>query len=133
MIEGPLDEPQVTLSSSPPLPGDQLMLMLLTGRPPADRNSTESRGVPMNLAVYIGQDLLLQWFGGEPTESWTSIMDRFDVTVGRRLTRAGDETLEAQFRLGEDVIRDGDSVYITGERDVFDFYNAGVKFVFRFK
>ena len=133
LIEGSLDEPQVTLSSSPPLPGDQLMLMLLTGRPPADRNSTESRGVPMNLAVYIGQDLLLQWFGGEPTESWTSIMDRFDVTVGRRLTRAGDETLEAQFRLGEDVIRDGDSVYITGERDVFDFYNAGVKFVFRFK
>jgi translocation and assembly module TamB len=133
LIEGPLDEPQVTLSSSPPLPGDELMLMLLTGRPPADKNSPESRGVPMNLAVYIGQDLLLQWFGGESSESWTSILDRFDVIVGRRLTRAGDETLEAQFRLGEDVIRDGDSIYITGERDVFDFYNAGVKFVFRFK
>jgi translocation and assembly module TamB len=133
LIEGPLDEPQVTLSSSPPLPGDQLMLMLLTGRPPADKNSAKNRGVPMNLAVYIGQDLLLQWFGGDSTESWTSILDRFDVTVGRRVTRAGDETLEAQFRLGEDVIRDGDSIYITGERDVFDFYNAGVKFVFRFK
>ena len=133
LIEGSLDEPQVTLSSSPPLPGDELMLMLITGRPPADKNSTERRGVPMNLAVYIGQDLLMQWFGGGEAESWTSILDRFDVTVGRRVTRAGDETLEAQFRLGEDVLRDGDSIYITGERDVFDFYNAGVKFVFRFK
>ena len=133
LIEGSLDEPQVTLSSSPPLPGDELMLMLITGRPPADKNSTERRGVPMNLAVYIGQDLLLQWFGGGETESWTSLLDRFEVTVGRRVTRGGDETLEAQFRLGEDVLRDGDSIYITGERDVFDFYNAGVKFVFRFK
>ena len=133
LIEGSVDEPQVTLSSSPPLPGDELMLMLITGRPPADKNSTEKRGVPMNLAVYIGQDLLMQWFGGGEAESWTAILDRFDVTVGRRVTRAGDETLEAQFRLGEDVLRDGDSIYITGERDVFDFYNAGVKFVFRFK
>jgi len=132
LIEGPLDEPQVTLSSSPPLPGDQLMLMLLTGQPPADKSSTDTRGVPMNLAVYIGQDLLHQWFGGE-SESWASILDRFDVTVGRRVTRAGDETLEAEFRLGENVIRDGDSIYITGEKDVFDFYNAGVKFVFRFQ
>lgn len=132
LIEGPLDEPQVTLSSSPPLPGDQLMLMLLTGQPPADKSSMETRGVPMNLAVYIGQDLLHQWFGGE-SESWASILDRFNVTVGRRVTRAGDETLEAEFRLGENVIRDGDSIYITGEKDIFDFYNAGVKFVFRFQ
>lgn len=132
LIEGPLDEPQVTLSSSPPLPGDQLMLMLLTGQPPADKSSTETRGVPMNLAVYVGQDLLHQWFGGE-SESWVSILDRFDVTIGRRVTRAGDETLEAEFRLGENVIRNGDSIYITGEKDVFDFYNAGVKFVFRFQ
>jgi translocation and assembly module TamB len=132
LIEGPFDEPQVTLSSSPPLPGDELMLMLLTGQPPADKNRTGTRGVPMNLAVYVGQDLLSQWFGGESTESWTSVLDRFDVTIGRRVTRAGEETLEAQFRLGEDVFRDGDNVYITGEKDVFDFYNAGVKFVFRF-
>jgi len=32
-----------------------------------------------------------------------------------------------------DVLRDGDKLYITGEKDLFDFYNAGLKIVFRFK
>ena len=133
LIEGPLEEPRVTLSSSPPLPGNELMLMLITGQPPASENRTATGGVPMNLAVYIGQDLLSQWLGGDSTESWGSILDRFEVTRGRRVTRSGEETLETQFRIGEDVIRDGDSIYITGEKDIFDFYNAGLKFVFRFK
>jgi translocation and assembly module TamB len=133
LIEGPVEEPQITLSSSPPLPSDQLMLMLLTGSPPREENQTGAEGVPMNLAVYVGQDLLIKWFGGESTESWTSVLDRFDATFGRRVTRAGDETLEAQFRVGDDVIRDGDSIYITGEKDVYDFYNAGLKIVFRFQ
>jgi translocation and assembly module TamB len=133
LIEGPVEEPRVTLSSSPPLPGNELMLMLLTGQPPASENRSTIGGVPMNLAVYIGQDLLSQWFGGDSTESWTSVLDRFQVIQGRRVTRSGEETLETQFRIGEDVLRDGDSIYITGEKDVFDFYNAGLKFVFRFK
>jgi translocation and assembly module TamB len=133
LIEGPVEEPRVTLSSSPPLPGDELMIMLLTGQPPANENRSTTGGVPMNLAVYIGQDLMSQWFDGDSTESWASILDRFRVTMGRRVTRSGEETLEAEFRIGKDVLKDGDSIYITGEKDVFDFYNAGLKFVFRFQ
>jgi translocation and assembly module TamB len=133
LIEGPVEEPRVTLSSSPPLPGNELMLMLITGQPPTNENRSTTSGVPMNLAVYIGQDLMSQWFGGDSTESWASILDRFQVTLGRRVTRSGEETLEAEFRIGEDVFKDGDSIYITGEKDVFDFYNAGLKFVFRFQ
>ncbi len=133
LIEGPVEEPRVTLSSSPPLPGDELMIMLLTGQPPVAENRTTTDGVPMNLAVYIGQDLLSYWFSGDSTESWASILERFEITRGRRVTRSGEETLETQFRVGEDVFRDGDSIYITGEKDIFDFYNAGLKFVFRFK
>jgi translocation and assembly module TamB len=109
------------------------MIMLLTGQPPVAENRTTTDGVPMNLAVYIGQDLLSYWFSGDSTESWASILERFEITRGRRVTRSGEETLETQFRVGEDVFRDGDSIYITGEKDIFDFYNAGLKFVFRFK
>jgi translocation and assembly module TamB len=133
LIEGPVEEPRVTLSSSPPLPGNELMLMLISGQPPANENRSTTGGVPMNLAVYIGQDLMSQWFDGDSTESWASILDRFKVTLGRRVTRSGEETLEAEFRIGKDVFKDGDSIYITGEKDVFDFYNAGLKFVFRFQ
>jgi len=133
LVEGPVEEPRVTLSSSPPLPGNELMLMLITGQPPASENRSTTGGVPMNLAVYIGQDLISQWFDGDSTGSWTSILDRFKVILGRRVTRSGEETLEAEFRIGEDVFKDGDSIYITGEKDIFDFYNAGLRFVFRFQ
>jgi translocation and assembly module TamB len=133
LIEGLVEEPQITLSSSPPLPGNELMLMLLTGQPPASENRSTTGGIPINLAVYIGQDLISQWFERDSTETWASILDRFQVTLGRRVTRSGEETMEAEFRIGEDVFRDGDSIYITGEKDIFDFYNAGLKFVFRFE
>lgn len=133
LIEGTANEPQITLSSFPPLPGNELMLMLISGQPPATENRTATSGVSMNLAVYVGQDLISQLFGGDEAESWASIVDRFEVTLGRRTTRAGDDTLETQFRLGEDLLMDGDTLYITGEKDMYDFYNAGLKFVFRFK
>ena len=49
------------------------------------------------------------------------------------MTRSSEETIEAQFRIAEGVLRDGDKLYLTGEKDIWDFYNAGLKIVFRFK
>ena len=82
------------------------------------------------LAVFLGKDLMARWFGSESTDA---IMDRFDIGIGRAVTRSGEETIDAQFRLADDVLRDGDKLYLTGEKDIFDFYNAGLKIVFRFK
>ena len=62
-----------------------------------------------------------------------AIVDRFDIGIGRAVTRSGEETIDAQFRIADDVLRDGDKLYLTGEKDIFDFYNAGLKIVFRFK
>ena len=87
----------------------------------------------MNVAVYVGRDFISRWFGSESVEASESILDRFQVDVGRAVTRGGEETLDAQFRLTQGIISDGDTLYLTGEKDVFDFYNAGVKIVFRFK
>jgi translocation and assembly module TamB len=55
------------------------------------------------------------------------------VDVGRAVTRGGDETINARFRLAEGLLQNGDTLYITGEKDVFDQYNAGVRIVFRFR
>jgi autotransporter translocation and assembly factor TamB len=134
LVEGVYDEPVVTLSSIPPLSNEELLLLVLTGQPPkvmGDR--TVSQRQAMNVAVYVGRDFISRWFGSESVESRESILDRFEVEVGRAVTRAGEETLDAQFRLTEGIISDGDTLYLTGEKDVFDFYNAGVKIVFRFK
>jgi translocation and assembly module TamB len=134
VVEGPYDEPVVTLSSVPPVSNEELLLLILSGQQPKTSGErTASQRQTMTVAVYVGRDFISRWFGSESVESGESILDRFQVEVGRALTRAGEETIDAQFRLAEGIVRAGDTLYLTGEKDVFDFYNAGVKFVFRFK
>jgi hypothetical protein len=133
-VDGPYDDPVVTLSSTPPLSDEELLLLLLTGLPPktpTTQASTKAAG--MNVAVYVSKGLLARWFGSEAVESDESIVDRFEVEVGRGVTRSGDETIDTQFRLAEHVIRAGDVLYLTAEKDTFDDVNAGVKLVFRFQ
>jgi len=134
VIDGPYDEPVITLSSVPPLPNEELLMLLLTGQPPK-RSGTRSSGKTqsLNVAMFLGRDLISRLFGGESDEATESIMDRFDVEVGRSITQGGEETIHSQFRLADDVLVDGDSLYLTGERDYFDYYNGGIKLVFRFR
>lgn len=134
LVEGPYDEPIVTLSSVPPLTNEELLLLLIAGQQPNSTNDPQaSQRQSMNVAVFLGRDLIARWFGSESSEAAESIMDRFEINVGRAVTRSGEETIDAQFRVADDVLRDGDKIYITGEKDIFDFYNAGLKIVFRFK
>jgi translocation and assembly module TamB len=134
VIDGPYDEPVITLSSVPPLPNEELLMLLLTGQPPKSSGTRSSgKNQSLNVAMFLGRDLLSRLFGGDSEESAEAIMDRFDVEVGRSITQRGDETIHSQFRLADDFLVDGDSLYLTGERDYFDFYNGGIKFVFRFR
>jgi translocation and assembly module TamB len=133
VIDGPYDEPVITLSSIPPLPDDELLMLLLTGKPPTssgNRSSGMAQG--LNVAMFVGRDLTSRLFG-ESDETIESIIDRFEVEVGRSISQRGEETIHSQFRLSDDNLIDGDSLYLTGERDYFDFYNGGIKLVFRFR
>jgi translocation and assembly module TamB len=134
LVEGPYDEPVVTLSSVPPLSNDELLLLVIAGQQPKTSDDAQvSRQQGMNVAVFLGKDLMARWFGSDSVETGESIMDRFDISIGRAVTRSGEETIEAGFRLADGVLRDGDKLYLTGEKDIFDFYNAGLKIVFRFR
>ncbi|MGB5749222.1 MAG: translocation/assembly module TamB domain-containing protein [Desulfobacterales bacterium] len=134
VIDGPYDEPVITLSSVPPLPDEELLMLLLTGQPPKSSGSQAS-GMKqgLNVAVFLGRDLISRLFGGDADEATDSILDRFDVEVGRAITQKGEDTIHSQFRLADDVLVEGDGLYLTGERDYFDYYNGGIKFVFRFR
>lgn len=134
LIEGPYDAPEITLSSVPPLPREDLLLMLLTGQAP--RHASEQGGAEragMKVAVFVGRDFISRWFQGENGESQDSILERFDVEVGRALTQRGDETIDASFRLVDRIMGRRGTLYLTGEKDIYDHYNAGVRLVFKFK
>jgi translocation and assembly module TamB len=134
LINGPIDEPVVTLSSAPPLPDDELLLLVLTGTPPKSGTGGGSmQKSTMNVAVYLGRSVLDGWFKSNGTESDDSILERFELEIGRGITRRGEETIDARFRLAENVLRDGDVIFITGQKDVYDYINTGIKIVFRFQ
>ena len=133
VIEGPYDEPVITLSSAPPLPEDELLMLLLTGKPPTSSGSRSSgMAQGLNVATFVGRDLISRLFDASD-ETVESIIDRFEVEVGRSITQRGEETIHSQFRLSQDILVDGDTLYLTGERDYFDYFNGGIKFVFRFR
>jgi len=134
-FQGRAEEPVITLSSQPPLSDEELLLLVLTGQPPQDQRATAGRRsrAGMNMAVYLGRGLLASWFGNGSAETDESLLERFEIEIGRQITSSGQGTVEAQFRLLEAVFLPGDRLYITSEKDVFDSFNIGVKLVFRFR
>lgn len=132
---GPLDDPVITLSSSPSLPNDDLLLLLLTGQPPKEESVTSTglgRGAT-NVMVYLGRDFLNKWLEDESGTSDETILDRFELDYGRGVTKSGEQTIESTFRLSEQTTEKKRVYYLSGEKDRYDAYNYGFKMVFRFE
>jgi len=136
VIQGPLDEPVYTLSSSPALPNDDLLLLLLTGQPPKEETVTTQgtlgRGAT-NVMVYLGRDFLTKWLEDESGTSDESILDRFELDYGRAVTKSGEQTVESTFRLSEQQAGKKRVYYLSGEKDSYDAYNYGLRVVFHFE
>jgi hypothetical protein len=136
VMQGPLDEPVITLSSSPALPNDDLLLLLLTGQPPKEEEITAQGTLgkgTTNVMVYLGRDFLSKWLEGEAGTSDESILDRFELDYGRAVTKTGEQTVETTFRLSDQSAGKKRVYYLSGEKDRYDAYNYGLKVVFRFE
>ena len=133
-VSGTSDEPVVSLSSSPILANEELLLLLLTGRKPTKESMNDQRGKNemTNVAVYIGRGILEKWFADGDGDEDKAVLDRLQLDIGRSVTQTGEDTLEAQFLLKEKMFTENDELYLTGERDVWDDYNSGLRFIFRF-
>jgi hypothetical protein len=133
-LEGTVDEPVVILSSTPPLPEDDLLLLLLAGRLPQNGIGAGefARAGGLNIAMYVGRGLLADWLLGDDVPE-ESLLERFQLEIGRGITRMGRETLEAQIAIAEDLLKREDALFVTAERDVYDDFNVGIKFIFRFR
>ena len=130
-LQGSADDPVLTLSSVPPLADDELLLLLLTGRPPTLSGEAAQRRAGMNLAVFLGRNLLDRLLSGQETETDERVLERFELEMGRAISRSGQETIEASFLLAEDLLSRDERILITSERDIYDDFNVGLKIVFR--
>jgi hypothetical protein len=134
-IGGTLDSPEVILSSTPPLPSEELLLFVLTGVPPgsggAEGGTVTSMASPM--AIYLGKNVVGRLFGGRSRTGKPGFQDRIELQIGREMTRTGSVTLDARLLLLNRPMGRHSTLYVTSEKDIYDQFNAGLKIIFTFK
>lgn len=128
LVKGVYDEPEVTLSSSPPLSNEDLLMLLLAGRQPVNGGGASGMS---SVAVYFGRGLLSRLLAGEDDEF--ILLEKLEVDVGRAVSLQGEPTVDARFKLADMKWKRDATIYLTGEKDVWDYYNAGLRVVFRFQ
>ena len=132
-INGPYDEPQITLSSVPPMTHEDILVLLITGQLAVDAYTDRGgREAGQTVAIYLGKDLLSKWLQGDATDD-ESFVERFEFESGRDVSRNGVPSLDVSYRLTQDVVREDDRLLLTLRRDVYEDYNLGVRLVFRLR
>lgn len=104
-VSGSAADPQIQFDATPSMPNASILRLLSTG-------STKGGGVG-TVGLYLGRGLL---GGGGMNQS---LADRFTLDLGEETSRSGKKTMGVRYDVGEDV-------YLKGEYDVYDTYNADV-------
>jgi translocation and assembly module TamB len=124
-LEGALPDVEVYVQSNPPLPPRDALILLMTGNTPERLQEKGTQGALMLAGTVFGKRLLSKVQGpSDPDEE--SFLDRFSLDMGRDISRSGEETIEAEFRVARQW-------YARGERDRYDDYNFGVVWRLRFR
>jgi len=114
---GPADAPVLNFTSNPALPSDQVLLLVMAGQLPNANGAIGATGATSTqvagLGAYFGQSVL-SGFSSDGTP------DRLTVNSGQELSEKGKPTYEVEYKVAP-------RWWIVGEYDVFDDYNAGVK------
>ncbi len=111
-VTGQLPEPNLTLSSSPALEAEEVLLLVMTGQPPTGEASSSGAQRFALLGAYLGRGIFQDLgVGGE---------NRLEISAGQQVSAQGRETYEIEYKLRE-------RWSLVGEYDEYDSYNAGVK------
>lgn len=135
IVSGPMDEPEVALSASPTMASEDILVLILTGQLPAEIGTRGGRSdTGQSVALYFGKDLLAKWFASDdPLSDEETLLDRLEFYSGQDVSRQGTPTLEASYRLRKEFIRADDRLVLRLERDVWEDYNLGVRWVVRLR
>lgn len=132
-VTGSVSEPELELSSVPPLSSEDILLLLLTGRMPGtalDRD--QGADAAETVIVFLGRDLLTRLLSGEG-ESADALLERIELQTGADVTQTGGSTAQVRVRVAGAAQGEGRAVYLRGERDIYDRYNYGLRFVLRLR
>lgn len=124
---GPLNDPEMTFSTIPPLPEEDVLVLVTTGMLP---DSLRDKGVEnealKQVGAYLGMELFQKYFGSETVESGESIMDRIELSIGTEVGSDGTDNVLVEYR-----IQGPWSLQV--ERDIYADMNLGLVYRIRFR
>jgi len=125
-LDGVLPGAELHVSSRPYLSQADAILLLGTGY---TREELESEGIERaafgKLATFLGAHLVAHFSGPRDPDERT-FLERFKFTVGKEVSRSGENTIEGEFEAS-------DKLFLRVERDRFDEYNGGIVWRIRFR
>lgn len=135
-ISGDYDDMEIVLTSTPPLPQEDLFLLVLTGRLPEDPDRSNAMSTANTVAIYLARDTISRWFADDGPINEDSVLERLEFSFGEDISKNGVETVDAVFRLSSKSDlppeeRDARHWYLAAERDKYEDYNYGLRIVFR--
>jgi hypothetical protein len=126
VVDGRVEDAQLHIASRPALSQDDAILLLATGY---TREELEGEGIERaafgKLATFLGAHLMARFSGPRDPDERT-FLERFKFTVGKDVSRSGEDTIEAEFEASN-------RLFLRVERDRFDEYNGGVVWRIRFR
>ncbi|MCA8970187.1 MAG: translocation/assembly module TamB domain-containing protein [Planctomycetes bacterium] len=125
-VRGRYDRPEVLMSSNPPLPAEDLAVLVATGTRPEQLRNSGARGVGTVVGSYVVEELADWLFGSESTEARESFVERFSILTGTEISSNGNESIVVEFRAMP-------RVWLQGERDVYEDVNFGIVYRLRFR
>lgn len=124
-VKGRYDNPEVLLTSSPPVPPQDLVVLVTTGALPATLRNMGAQGQATLIGSYLAEEIFYTMFGSDSTEQTEGLIDRFHVESGREISRNGEPTLLFEFDLNREFA-------LQAEQDVYEDFNMGVVYRLRF-
>ncbi len=124
-ITGSPENPQLSLTSEPPLPQQDIVSLLATGATTSELTGG-SNVLAGRAAVLVFEQLYRKVFKRQSGASKDPFLDRFDVDLGAVDSRTGRQELSATYRLG-------DNLYLVGDIDVAGEFTGRLRYLIRFR
>jgi hypothetical protein len=124
-ITGPARNPEVSLTSEPPLPQQDIISLLATGTTMSELTGSADV-LASRAAVLLFQQLYRKVFKKKDPTEGLPMADRLSMEVGAVDSKTGRQELQATFRLGGEL-------YLVGDVDVSGEFTGRLKYLLRFK
>jgi translocation and assembly module TamB len=113
-LTGPLDAPNLTLQSVPPLTAQQILLMLSAGEIPRSDFDYTTSDKASRIGFFVGKEFVNRFIGN------TAATERLTLRSGEYITEEGRTTYLLEYQLT-------DRLSIFGEYNRFQDFNSGLK------